>query len=189
MLEWAAGGWVRAGAGNTTMGSPVHSPDPSSSVGGAEGAGLALWLRWAWAPCSGGGVWRKLPYPSNFYLAKEASRWVFSLVFMSQVRGCKTRGICPNSEKLDHNGFYRIDSGRKSEKAFRRRKYHELIMRKSALVSQSSDLPESGLGHKKKTGTHYQVALVQILRNCIFPFVYFLYSFSFMMEILNRRTS
>lgn len=44
-------------------------------------------------------------------------------------------------------------------------------MRKSALVSQSSDLPESLPGHNKKKGTHYQVALVQILRNYIFPSV------------------
>lgn len=37
-----------------------------------------------------------------------------SLAFTSQVHGCETGRICPNSEKLDQNSFYRTDPGRLS---------------------------------------------------------------------------
>lgn len=70
------------------------------SLGWAKGAGLAchcprqgpLAPRW--------GIHRNFTYSSNFYLAKEASQWVFSLGFVRQGHKWKTGRICPNLEQI-----------------------------------------------------------------------------------------
>lgn len=152
-FEWEASAGIALGS------CPVHSPDPSRAVGRAGDTEMALPLLSAWAPAVGWGVGREPPYPSNFCLSKEASWWVFSLTFMSQVLGCKTKMICPNSENLDCNSFYRTLWQNNLKKSFLVESHTSISWNKSAWVSQSpfwssqdSSLPQEELGIHCKAG-------------------------------------